>query len=163
MQVVVTVLCSYWFLTRGLIPQDELDFVLNSPYNHSGDTFPDPVDAYLQPETYGTKTWRRLKNSREVKPQLHEVMGKGKKKSSGYNDVSYPWGILLFLIVEEFFSITLCWLEELRRRSTPATWNWWTLHTIPRRRTPDIQDKIWMEIYTITKAWRSPHKRYAHM
>lgn len=82
------------FNIRGLIPQDELDFVLDAAYVHDTEIFPDRVDVYLQKETKGLATWRRLTNSKEVKPDLHAV---GKKKceeesgktSSRYNDVSY--------------------------------------------------------------------------
>ncbi|KAJ8915973.1 hypothetical protein NQ315_016650 [Exocentrus adspersus] len=50
----------------GLIPSDDLDFILSSCYNHSEEIFPDPVDVYLQPDTEDIATWRRLKNTRNA-------------------------------------------------------------------------------------------------
>ncbi|EFA07888.1 hypothetical protein TcasGA2_TC005463 [Tribolium castaneum] len=55
---------------RDLIPGDDLDFILNSPYDHSQEIFPDPIDIYLQPETLGQVTWRRLRNTSDLKSSL---------------------------------------------------------------------------------------------
>ncbi|KAI4456092.1 hypothetical protein MML48_8g00020480 [Holotrichia oblita] len=56
-----------------LIPQDDLDFVLASSYNHNKDVFPDKVDVMLQDETIGVDTWRRLRNTRDIKPEKDAI------------------------------------------------------------------------------------------
>lgn len=75
---------------RGLIPRDELDFVLTSPYNHSDDTFPDKIDVYLQPETYGLTTWRKLRNVKEIAapPPIQFEFRPKTGKIIAYNNVS---------------------------------------------------------------------------
>lgn len=95
---------------RGLIPRDELDFVLSSPYNHTGDTFPDKVDIYLQPETYGVATWRRLRNVKEIPPPppIQFEFRPKKSKAVAYNDVR--WLLVCykcFLYTQICFSTTL--------------------------------------------------------
>lgn len=73
-----------------MIPRDELDFVLDSPYNHSYDTFPDKIDVYLQPETYGVTTWRKLRNSKEIPPppSIQFTFRQKKPEDTVYNSVS---------------------------------------------------------------------------
>ncbi|XP_023015628.1 uncharacterized protein [Leptinotarsa decemlineata] len=56
----------------NLIPNDQLDFVLSSSYNQSDEIFPDTVDVYLQPESQGIHTWRRLRNTRDLTPDREE-------------------------------------------------------------------------------------------
>ncbi|GJQ73313.1 hypothetical protein Trydic_g13684 [Trypoxylus dichotomus] len=58
---------------KSLIPQDDLDFVLTSSYNHNKDVFPDKVDVVLQEETIGIDTWRRLRNTRDIKPEKDAI------------------------------------------------------------------------------------------
>ncbi|KAG5894123.1 hypothetical protein JTB14_004061 [Gonioctena quinquepunctata] len=55
-----------------LVPTDQLDLVLSSSYNQSDEIFPDTVDVYLQPETIGQDTWRRLRNTRDLTPDREE-------------------------------------------------------------------------------------------
>lgn len=77
---------------RGLIPRDELDFVLDSPYNHSFETFPEKVDVYLQPETYGLVTWRKLRNVKDIPPPPPIQFGFRQKRSGsagGIKEVAY--------------------------------------------------------------------------
>lgn len=75
---------------RGLTPQDELDFLLDSPYDHSYDTFPDKIDVFLQPETYGIITWRKLRNYKEIPPppSIQYTFRQRKAGDVTYNDVS---------------------------------------------------------------------------
>lgn len=67
--------------------------MLDASYDQDTEVFPDTVDVYLQKETKGVSTWRRLTNSKEVMPDLHAVGKKSKsaeesgKASSRYNDV----------------------------------------------------------------------------
>lgn len=58
------------------LPDDSLDFILAATYNHSTERFADKEDLYLQPETIGCSTWRRLRNTNDkppttVIPQVH--------------------------------------------------------------------------------------------
>ncbi|CAH1117459.1 unnamed protein product [Phaedon cochleariae] len=55
-----------------LIPRDQLDLVLSSSYNQSTEVFPDTEDVFLQPETLGVETWRRLRNTRDLTPEREE-------------------------------------------------------------------------------------------
>ncbi|XP_030758708.1 uncharacterized protein LOC115884309 [Sitophilus oryzae] len=57
----------------GLIPTDDLDFVLTSTYDHSSEFFPEKLDTYLQPETHGINTWRRLRNTRDLTPDREQL------------------------------------------------------------------------------------------
>ncbi|XP_018571568.1 uncharacterized protein LOC108911184 [Anoplophora glabripennis] len=53
-------------MDSGLIPKDDLDFVLASCYNHSEEIFPDPIDVFLQPDSEDLASWRKLRNYRLV-------------------------------------------------------------------------------------------------
>lgn len=44
-----------------------------SSYNHNKDVFPDKVDVMLQDETIGVDTWRRLRNTRDIKPEKDAI------------------------------------------------------------------------------------------
>lgn len=48
---------------------DSLDFVLESSYNPNLESFPDKMDPYIQPETLGLPTWRRLRNTIYIEPK----------------------------------------------------------------------------------------------
>lgn len=95
-----------------MIPQDDLDFVLSSSYNHNKDVFPDKVDVLLQDETIGVDTWRRLRNTTDIKPEKDAISAaataafgsagisgplssNGKAKSGKYNDVIKQYIIVL--------------------------------------------------------------------
>lgn len=54
------------------VPRDKLDFVLSSLYNHSEQHFPETNEYYIQKETMGIITWRRLKNTFDQ--QLPEII-----------------------------------------------------------------------------------------
>jgi hypothetical protein len=58
-----------------LLPHDDLDFILASPYDHSLEIFPEPIDVYLQAETTGKPTWRRLRNTSDLKSSLDARAG----------------------------------------------------------------------------------------
>lgn len=65
------------------IPDDSLDLILGATYNHSIEEFADKVDLFLQPETHGCDTWRRLRNTYDKQPPVviplvgpYEFMGK---------------------------------------------------------------------------------------
>ncbi|KAF5280254.1 hypothetical protein FQA39_LY18077 [Lamprigera yunnana] len=51
-----------------LVPKDSLDFILTSTYDHATEVFPVKVDSYLQQETSGVSTWRRLRNTEDLPP-----------------------------------------------------------------------------------------------
>ncbi|KAL1497694.1 hypothetical protein ABEB36_008612 [Hypothenemus hampei] len=57
---------------ENLIPKDDLDFILNSTFDESSDLFPNKIDIYIQPETQGVLTWRRLRNTRDVTPDREQ-------------------------------------------------------------------------------------------
>lgn len=57
---------------KNLIPRDYLDLVLSSTYNQTEEEFADKVDIYIQPETLGKDTWRRLRNTRDLTPDREE-------------------------------------------------------------------------------------------
>lgn len=52
------------------IPEDSLDLVLAATYNQSTEKFADREDLYLQPETIGCDTWRRLRNTYDKHPPI---------------------------------------------------------------------------------------------
>ncbi|KPJ08293.1 hypothetical protein RR48_13032 [Papilio machaon] len=54
------------------IPEDSLDIILAATYDHSYEHFADKEDLYLQPETRGCETWRRLRNTvgKPPKPKI---------------------------------------------------------------------------------------------
>ncbi|CAG9773850.1 unnamed protein product [Ceutorhynchus assimilis] len=57
----------------NLVPKDDLDLVLGSTYNQSTEVFAEKVDAVLQPETRDIKTWRRLRNTRDLTPDREQM------------------------------------------------------------------------------------------
>ncbi|XP_055386350.1 protein CFAP276 [Condylostylus longicornis] len=63
------------FRQSKLIPKDTLDFILQSNYNHSKETFPCKTDVYLQNETMGKKTFRVLRNQREIYVEPETILG----------------------------------------------------------------------------------------
>ncbi|KAL7015760.1 hypothetical protein ACKWTF_016658 [Chironomus riparius] len=48
-------------------PKDSLDIILASEYDHSNDLFLKKQEVFTQPETIEKMTFRRLKNTRDVK------------------------------------------------------------------------------------------------
>ncbi|VVC99221.1 unnamed protein product [Leptidea sinapis] len=62
------------FFHPFFLPQDSLDIVLAAVYNHSKERFADKEDLYLQPETVGCKTWRRLRNTVDKIPSAQIPM-----------------------------------------------------------------------------------------
>ncbi|KAI8435681.1 hypothetical protein MSG28_003940 [Choristoneura fumiferana] len=58
------------------LPKDSLDLVLTSTYNQSTEKFADKEDLYIQPETIGCETWRRLRNAYHKCPVPRIPMGK---------------------------------------------------------------------------------------
>ena len=48
-------------------PKDSLDIILASEYDHSNDLFLKKQEVFKQPETIEKMTFRRLKNTRDVK------------------------------------------------------------------------------------------------
>ncbi|XP_022916244.1 protein CFAP276 [Onthophagus taurus] len=57
----------------NLIPKDVLDFRLQSAYNPDEELFSDKVDVVLQKETLNIDTWRRLRNTRDIKPERDAI------------------------------------------------------------------------------------------
>lgn len=66
----------------NLIPNDDLDFKLQSPYVHGVDIFPDCIDVVMQAETMGIDTWRRLRNTRDIQPEK-DAIGAAAAKAAG--------------------------------------------------------------------------------
>lgn len=56
------------------LPKDSLDLILTTTYNQSTETFADKEDIYLQAETIGCDTWRRLRNTFDKKPPTYIPM-----------------------------------------------------------------------------------------
>lgn len=54
-----------WFY-YSIIPRDSLDIILSSQYNHSNDLFGDKNLTVLQDETCDKRTFRRLRNTKDV-------------------------------------------------------------------------------------------------
>lgn len=103
--------------------------MLGSSYNHDKDVFPDKVDVVLQDETIGIDTWRRLRNTRDIKPEKDAISAAaaaafgssvvptspgmvppstdGKPKTGLYNEV-----IIIFFVSENgviiFISVSSC-------------------------------------------------------
>ncbi|XP_066155045.1 protein CFAP276 isoform X1 [Euwallacea fornicatus] len=57
---------------ENLIPKDALDLVLATTFNESSELFAEKEDVYLQPETLGVLTWRRLRNTRDLTPNREQ-------------------------------------------------------------------------------------------
>ncbi|KAI5651927.1 hypothetical protein NE865_00264 [Phthorimaea operculella] len=62
------------------VPQDTLDIVLSATYNHSTERWADSEDLYLQPETHGCDTWRRLWNTLDKPPPVIIALGHPMKR-----------------------------------------------------------------------------------
>ncbi|XP_049868859.1 protein CFAP276 [Pectinophora gossypiella] len=62
------------------VPQDSLDIVLAATYNHSTERFADCEDLYLQPETHGCDTWRRMRNTYDKAPPVFIPLGHPMKR-----------------------------------------------------------------------------------
>ncbi|RVE48094.1 hypothetical protein evm_007281 [Chilo suppressalis] len=56
------------FFRPFLLPNDSLDLILAATYNQSTEVFADKEDLYLQRETIGCETWRRLRNTLDKIP-----------------------------------------------------------------------------------------------
>lgn len=48
------------------VPNDSLDLVLQSQYQHNKELFADKVDTVLQPETVGRRTFRTIRNTHDL-------------------------------------------------------------------------------------------------
>ncbi|CAH0579208.1 unnamed protein product [Chrysodeixis includens] len=57
------------------LPEDSLDLVLGATYNHTTEKFADKEDLYIQPETIGCTTWRRLRNTYDKRPPVIIPLG----------------------------------------------------------------------------------------
>lgn len=57
------------------VPKDSLDLVLQSQYEHQNELFPDKPDIVLQHETVGRKTFRRIRNTRDLKTERIIAIG----------------------------------------------------------------------------------------
>ncbi|XP_068632178.1 protein CFAP276 [Battus philenor] len=76
------------------IPDDSLDIVLASTYNHSDEHFADKEDLYLQPETIGCETWRKLRNT-IAKPPIAEIPSGHPMKRGGITERKSPFSVKL--------------------------------------------------------------------
>ena len=71
------------------IPKSSLDFVLSSQYHHADALFPDKCDIVLQHETVGRKTFRRLRNTRDLSPE--RIIGIGHPLAIGKLKAVYKY------------------------------------------------------------------------
>nr|XP_037872991.1 protein C1orf194 homolog isoform X2 [Bombyx mori] len=76
------------------LPDDSLDFILTSKYNHSTEQFADKVDVFLQPETIGCETWRRLRNTCDKLPSSGVPMGHPLRRG-GIHERRSPFSVKL--------------------------------------------------------------------
>lgn len=63
------------FVPNDRIPRDALDLVLQSQYQHGNEIFADKVDAVLSHETTGHRTFRRLRNTKDIVPRRVIAIG----------------------------------------------------------------------------------------
>lgn len=63
------------FVQSDRIPKDSLDLVLQSQYQHGNEIFAEKVDAVLSHETTGRRTFRRLRNTKDVVPRRIIAIG----------------------------------------------------------------------------------------
>lgn len=63
------------FVGNDRIPRDSLDLVLQSQYQHGREVFAEKVDAVLSLETTGRRTFRRLRNTKDVMPRRDIAIG----------------------------------------------------------------------------------------
>ncbi|KAF7271718.1 uncharacterized protein LOC143194589 [Rhynchophorus ferrugineus] len=71
---------AYFKNYDDLVPKDDLDLILTSTFDQSAELFPDKVDIYLQPETQGVNTWRRLRNTRDLTPDREQMASLGQSQ-----------------------------------------------------------------------------------
>lgn len=57
------------------IPKDNLDFILESKYDHSNELFPNRGEMLVQNETLGKETFRVLRNEKKLPDKVVEHMG----------------------------------------------------------------------------------------
>ncbi|CAK1595858.1 unnamed protein product [Parnassius mnemosyne] len=76
------------------IPDDSLDIVLAATYNHSTEHFADKEDLYLQRETLGCDTWRRLRNTFDKQPPVVIPLGHPMKRG-GITERKSPFSVKL--------------------------------------------------------------------
>ncbi|XP_030024987.1 uncharacterized protein LOC115443646 [Manduca sexta] len=73
---------------------DNLDLILAATYNHSTEKFADKEDLYLQPETHGCDTWRRLRNTYDKRPPVMVPLGHPMKRG-GIKERRSPFSVKL--------------------------------------------------------------------
>lgn len=83
---------AYFRQFSNLVPHDDLDFKLQSPYVHGVDLFPDCIDVVMQAETIGTDTWRRLRNTRDIQPEK-DAIGAAVAKAAGVGPAAGGGGV----------------------------------------------------------------------
>ncbi|CAH2037886.1 unnamed protein product, partial [Iphiclides podalirius] len=76
------------------IPEDSLDIVLAATYDHSTEHFADKEDLYLQCETLGIETWRRLRNTIDKRPPVVIPLGHPMKRG-GITERISPFSVKL--------------------------------------------------------------------
>ncbi|KAL4709923.1 hypothetical protein ACJJTC_003886 [Scirpophaga incertulas] len=82
------------FFQSYFLPDDRLDVVLTATYNHSTDCFADKEDIYIQPETIGCETWRKLRNTIAKEP-LIKISLRHEMKRGGIQDRKSPFSVKL--------------------------------------------------------------------
>ncbi|XP_026490857.1 protein CFAP276 [Vanessa tameamea] len=76
------------------LPHDSLDLVLAATYNQSSEYFADKEDLYLQAETIGCDTWRRLRNTYDKLPPVVIPLGHPMKRG-GITERKSPFSVKL--------------------------------------------------------------------
>ncbi|XP_013199647.1 cilia- and flagella-associated protein 276 [Amyelois transitella] len=76
------------------LPEDSLDLVLAACYNQSTEKFADKEDLYIQPETQGHDTWRRLRNTLDKIPPAAIPQGHPMKRG-GIKEHKSPFSVKL--------------------------------------------------------------------
>ncbi|XP_072931791.1 uncharacterized protein [Epargyreus clarus] len=82
------------FFHPFFLPDDSLDLILAATYNHSTERFADKEDLYLQPETIGCDTWRRLRNTYDKLPPVVIPLGHPMKRG-GIKERKSPFSVKL--------------------------------------------------------------------
>ncbi|KAL0840983.1 hypothetical protein ABMA28_014764 [Loxostege sticticalis] len=82
------------FFHPFFLPDDSLDLILAATYNHSTEIFADKEDLYLQPETIGCDTWRRLRNAYDKHPPKQVHLGHP-MKCGGISERKSPFSVKL--------------------------------------------------------------------
>lgn len=77
------------------VPVDSLDLVLQSQYHHGKELFAGKPHIVLQPETMGRRTFRRIRNTRDLTPE--RVIAIGHPLAIGELDSFYSFKFVVLI------------------------------------------------------------------